>query len=148
MYDPIMVQPMREEVTGIGFRELMSSDEVKTELSKDGTTFIFVNSVCGCAAGKARPGLSIAVEWAKNNNAMPDNLVTVFAGMEKDAVTEARNFFTGFPPSSPQMAMLKDGEIVHMINRMDIENNDANAVANLIANVFNKYCKKEETEKA
>lgn len=148
MYDPIMVQPMREEVTGIGFKELMSSDDVKKELSKDGTTFIFVNSVCGCAAGKARPGLSIAVDWAKNNNAMPDNLVTVFAGMEKDAVTEARNFFTGFPPSSPQMAMLKDGEIVHMINRMDIENNDANTVANLIANVFNKYCKKEEAEKA
>lgn len=148
MYDPIMVQPMREEVTGIGFKELISSDDVKKELSKDGTTFIFVNSVCGCAAGKARPGLSIAVEWAKNNNAMPDNLVTVFAGMEKDAVTEARNFFTGFPPSSPQMAMLKDGEIVHMINRMDIENNDANTVANLIANVFNKYCKKEEAENA
>ena len=148
MYDPIMVQPMREEVTGIGFKELMSSEDVKNELSKDGTTFIFVNSVCGCAAGKARPGLSIAVDWAKNNNAMPDNLVTVFAGMEKDAVTEARNFFTGFPPSSPQMAMLKDGEIVHMINRMDIENNDANTVANLIANVFNKYCKKEEAEKA
>ncbi|MFZ1321369.1 MAG: BrxA/BrxB family bacilliredoxin [Ignavibacteria bacterium] len=148
MYDPIMVQPMREEVTGIGFKELMSSDEVKKELSKEGTTFIFVNSVCGCAAGKARPGLSIAVDWAKNNNAMPDNLVTVFAGMEKDAVTEARNFFTGFPPSSPQMAMLKDGEIVQMINRMDIENNDANTVANLIANVFNKYCKKEEAENA
>ncbi|MBS1519074.1 MAG: BrxA/BrxB family bacilliredoxin [Bacteroidetes bacterium] len=148
MYDPIMVQPMRDEVTGIGFKELMTSDEVKKELSKEGTTFVFVNSVCGCAAGKARPGLSIAVDWAKNNNAMPDNLVTVFAGMEKEAVTEARNYFTGFPPSSPQMALLKDGEIVHMINRMDIENNDANSVANLIANVFNKYCKKEESENA
>lgn len=148
MYDPIMVQPMREEVTGIGFKELMTSEDVKNELSKEGTSFIFVNSVCGCAAGKARPGLSIAVEWAKNNNAMPDNLVTVFAGMEKEAVTEARNFFTGYPPSSPQMALLKDGEIVHMINRMDIENNDANTVANLIANVFNKYCKKEENENA
>ncbi|MBK9334879.1 MAG: BrxA/BrxB family bacilliredoxin [Ignavibacteria bacterium] len=148
MYDPIMVQPMREEATEIGFRELFTPDEVKNELSKDGTTFVFVNSVCGCAAGKARPGLSLAVEWAKNNNAMPDNLVTVFAGMEKDAVNEARNYFTGIPPSSPQMALLKNGELVHMINRMDIENNDANTVANLVAGIFNKYCKKEEAENA
>ncbi|MBK8981024.1 MAG: BrxA/BrxB family bacilliredoxin [Ignavibacteria bacterium] len=148
MYDPIMVQPMREEATEIGFRELLTPDEVKNELSKDGTTFVFVNSVCGCAAGKARPGLSLAVEWAKNNNAMPDNLVTVFAGMEKDAVNEARNYFTGIPPSSPQMALLKNGELVHMINRMDIENNDANTVANLVAGIFNKYCKKEEAENA
>ncbi len=148
MYDPIMVQPMREEATEIGFRELLTPDEVKNELSKDGTTFVFVNSVCGCAAGKARPGLSLAVEWAKNNNAMPDNLVTVFAGMEKDAVNEARTFFTGVPPSSPQMALLKNGELIHMINRMDIENNDANTVANLVAGIFNKYCKKEEAENA
>lgn len=143
MYDPIMVQPMRNEAKEIGFKELYTRDDVKTELSKEGTTLVFVNSVCGCAAGKARPGLKAAIEWAKENNAMPDNLVTVFAGMEKDAVDEARSYFTGAVPSSPQMAMLKDGKLVHMIQRLDIENNDANAVANKIAGVLKEYCVKE-----
>ena len=109
MYDPIMVQPMRDEAKEIGFTELYTPDEVKNELGKEGTTFVFVNSVCGCAAGKARPGLAAAIDWAKQNNYMPDRLVTVFAGMEKDAVNEARSFFGDYPPSSPQMAMLKDG---------------------------------------
>ncbi|MEO8210443.1 MAG: BrxA/BrxB family bacilliredoxin, partial [bacterium] len=103
-------------------------------------------SVCGCAAGKARPGLSIAIDWAKENNALPDNLVTVFAGMEKDAVDETRKFFTGYAPSSPQMALIKDGELVHMIQRFEIENNDANAVANKVAGVLKQYCTKEAAE--
>jgi putative YphP/YqiW family bacilliredoxin len=136
MYDPIMVQPMRDEAKGIGFTELYTPEEVKSELSKEGTTFVFVNSVCGCAAGKARPGLAAAIDWAKENNYMPDRLVTVFAGMEKDAVNEARSFFGDYPPSSPQMAMLKDGKVVHMIERLDIENNDANTVANKVAYIL------------
>lgn len=136
MYDPIMVQPMRDEAKEIGFTELYTPDEVKNELSKEGTTFVFVNSVCGCAAGKARPGLAAAIDWAKENNYMPDRLVTVFAGMEKDAVNEARSFFGDYPPSSPQMVMLKDGKIVHMIERLDIENNDANTVANKVAYIL------------
>lgn len=136
MYDPIMVQPMRDEAKEIGFTELYTPDEVKNELSKEGTTFVFVNSVCGCAAGKARPGLAAAIDWAKENNYMPDRLVTVFAGMEKDAVNEARSFFGDYPPSSPQMAMLKDGKVVHMIERLDIENNDANTVANKVAYIL------------
>jgi putative YphP/YqiW family bacilliredoxin len=140
MYDPIMVQPMRNEAKDIGFKELYTPEEVKSELEKEGTTFVFVNSVCGCAAGKARPGLKAAIDWAKENNAMPDNLVTVFAGMEKDAVEETRKYFTGFAPSSPQMALIKDGKLVHMIQRLDIENNDANAVANKIAGVLKEYC--------
>jgi putative YphP/YqiW family bacilliredoxin len=136
MYDPIMVQPMRDEAKEIGFTELYTPDEVKNELAKEGTTFVFVNSVCGCAAGKARPGLAAAIDWAKENNYMPDRLVTVFAGMEKDAVNEARSFFGDYPPSSPQMAMLKDGKVVHMIERLDIENNDANTVANKVAYIL------------
>lgn len=143
MYDPIMVQPMRNEATDIGFKELFTRDEVKRELSKEGTTLVFVNSVCGCAAGKARPGLKAAIEWAKENNAMPDNLITVFAGMEKDAVDEARSYFTGVAPSSPQMALIKDGKLVHMIQRLDIENNDANTVANKVAGVLKEFCVKE-----
>ena len=142
MYDPIMVQPMRTEAKDIGFKELYTPEDVKSELKKEGTTFVFVNSVCGCAAGKARPGLKAAIEWAKENNAMPDNLVTVFAGMEKDAVEEARKYFTGFAPSSPQMALLKNGELIHMIQRHEIESNDANTVANKIAGVLKEYCSK------
>jgi len=144
MYDPVMVQPMRDEAKAIGFTELYTSDEVKNELSKEGTTFVFVNSVCGCAAGKARPGLAAAIEWAKENNYMPDRLVTVFAGMEKDAVNTARSYFGDYPPSSPQMAMLKDGKIVNMIERLDIENNDANTVANKVAYILKTNCEKAE----
>lgn len=144
MYDPIMVKPMRDEAVGIGFKELYSADEVKNELSKKGTTFVFVNSVCGCAAGKARPGLALAINWAKENNAMPDNLITVFAGMEKDAVNEARKYFGSYPPSSPQMALLKDGELVQIIQRLEIENADANTVANKIAGVLKQHCGKAE----
>lgn len=144
MYDPVMVQPMRDEVTQIGFKEVYTPEEVNNELSKSGTTLVFVNSVCGCAAGKARPGLSGAIKWAKENNSLPDNLITVFAGMEKDAVNEARKYFTGIVPSSPQMALLKDGELVHMIQRMDIESNDAITVANRIAGVLQQYCSRNE----
>ncbi len=143
MYDPLMVKPMRDEAVEIGFKEVYTPEEVKEQLGKSGTTFVFVNSVCGCAAGKARPGLSAAIDWAKENNAMPDNLITVFAGMEKDAVNEARKYFTGTVPSSPQMALLKDGELLYMINRMDIENNDAMTVANTIAGALKQYCSRE-----
>ncbi|MBK8553788.1 MAG: BrxA/BrxB family bacilliredoxin [Ignavibacteria bacterium] len=142
MYDPIMVQPMRTEAKDIGFKELYTPEEVKTELDKNGTTLVFVNSVCGCAAGKARPGLKVAIDWAKENNVLPDNLVTVFAGMEKEAVEETRKYFTGFAPSSPQLALIKDGKLVHMIQRHEIENNDANAVANKVAAALKEYCSK------
>ncbi len=142
MYDPVMVQPMRDEAKEIGFKELYTPEEVKEELSKKGTTLVFVNSVCGCAAGKARPGLSIAMDWAKENNALPDNMITVFAGMEKDAVNEARKYFKDYAPSSPQLALIKDGELVNMIQRLEIENNDANSVANKVAGVLKQYCSK------
>ncbi len=147
MYDPLMVQPMRDEAKEIGFKELYSPAEVNEEIGKSGTTLVFINSVCGCAAGKARPGLSLAIDWAKENSAMPDNLITVFAGMEKDAVAEARKYFDNNPPSSPQVALLKDGKLVHLIQRHEIEKNDAYAVANLVANVLNDFCKVQQTEK-
>lgn len=144
MYDPIMVQPMRDEAVEIGFKELYTPEEVNAELSKEGTTFVFVNSVCGCAAGKARPGLAAAIDWAKENNYMPDRLITVFAGMEKDAVNAARSYFGEYPPSSPQMAMLKDGKLQFMIQRLDIENNDANTVANKVAYVLKSVKENQE----
>lgn len=143
MYDPIMVKPMREEAVSIGFKELLTPDEVNKEFAKQGTAFVFVNSVCGCAAGQARPGLAMAMKWAKENNVMPDRLLTVFAGMEKDAVATARGYFTGYSPSSPQMALLKDGKLVGMIERMQIENNNALQVGNLIAAMLKEHCEKE-----
>jgi len=135
---------MRNEAKEMGFKEVFTAEEVNTELKKSGTSFVFVNSVCGCAAGKARPGLSAAIKWAKENNALPDNLITVFAGMEKDAVNEARKYFKGEVPTSPQMGLIKDGELVHMIQRLDIEGNDANTVANMIAGALKQYCSKEQ----
>ncbi|HLT23830.1 MAG TPA: BrxA/BrxB family bacilliredoxin [Ignavibacteria bacterium] len=143
MYDPIMVKPMREEAVSIGFKELLTPEEVKEEIEKEGTAFVFVNSVCGCAAGQARPGLNMAIKWAKENNVMPDRLLTVFAGMEKEAVETARSYFTGYPPSSPQMALLKDGKLVGMIERLQVENNDALAVGNLVAGMLKEHCEKE-----
>ncbi|HRE42087.1 MAG TPA: BrxA/BrxB family bacilliredoxin [Ignavibacteria bacterium] len=145
MYDPIMVQPMREEAVRIGFKELYTPQEVKEEFNKEGYTFVFINSVCGCAAGKARPGLGLAIQWANENNILPDRLVTIFAGMEKDAVNEARTYFGNYPPSSPQMALLKDGNLVSMIQRLEIENNDAYAVADKIKSIFSENIKKNET---
>ena len=140
MYDPIMVQPMRDEAKEIGFTELYTPDEVKNELGKEGTTFVFVNSVCGCAAGKARPGLAAAIDWAKQNNYMPDRLVTVFAGMEKDAVDRARGYMLPFPPSSPSMALFKDGKLVHMIERHQIEGRPAQMIADSLIGAFEQYC--------
>lgn len=147
MYDPVMVQPMRDEAKEIGFTELYTPEEVDTELKKEGTTFVFVNSVCGCAAGKARPGLGMAIKWAKENNAMPDRLITVFAGMEKDAVQTARKYFEGYPPSSPQMALLKDGKIVDMIQRFEIESNDAYTVANVVVHMLKEHVASSKSQK-
>lgn len=142
MYDPILVQPMRDEVRELGFNELYKSKDVTKELSEKGTAFIFVNSVCGCAAGKARPGLKLAIKFASENNFMPDKLLTVFAGMEKEAVGTVRKYFGSYPPSSPQMALLKDGKIVSMIQRFEIENTDAETVAEKILGTFAEHCGK------
>ena len=137
MYDPNLVQPMREEVTRLGVRELKTPEEVDGELKKPGTTLIFVNSVCGCAAAGARPGLALSLAHSPKK---PDNIVTVFAGMEREAVARARDYFKPYQPSSPQIALLRDGALVHMWQRHDIEGRDPAVLAQSLTQVFEENC--------
>ena len=136
MYDPEMVQPMRDEVTSLGVKELRTPEEVDAAVKQAGTTLLFVNSVCGCAAGGARPGLRISLM----NEKKPDQLVTVFAGMEREATAQAREYFKPYQPSSPQIALLKDGEVVKMFQRHDIEGKDPSALAHELTSAFNEHC--------
>jgi putative YphP/YqiW family bacilliredoxin len=136
-YDPVMVQPMRDELTQIGFEELFTPEAVDEALSAaDGTVLLVVNSVCGCAAGAARPGVRLALE----HPARPDRFLTVFAGMETDAVERARGYFEGYPPSSPQIGLFRDGRLVHMLERQDIEGRPADAIAADLTAAFDQYC--------
>lgn len=137
-YDPQMVQPMREELTTLGFEELLTPDAVDEVLGSDGVVLVVVNSVCGCAAGKARPGVRLAVQHDK----VPDKLTTVFAGMEIEATERARSYFTGYPPSSPQIGLLKDGKLVYLMERHDIEGREANEIAAKLVDAFDQYCGK------
>jgi putative YphP/YqiW family bacilliredoxin len=137
MYPPELVAPMKEDLTQLGFSELLTADDVNQVLEeKEGTTFVVVNSVCGCAAGAARP----AVKDAVNNEKKPDRMVTVFAGVDKEAVDKAREFMAPYPPSSPSMAMFKDGKLVHFIERRQIEGNSAEAISNHLKQVFDHFC--------
>jgi putative YphP/YqiW family bacilliredoxin len=136
MYPEYLVAPMREELTKVGFEELKTAEEVDTAINGQGTVFVVVNSVCGCAAANARPAARTAVLAAKR----PDKLVTVFAGMEKDAVNAARNFMLPYPPSSPSMALFKDGKLVHMIERHQIEGKAAQMIADNLVGAFEQYC--------
>lgn len=137
-YDPQMVQPMREELTTLGFEELLTPDAVDEVLGSDGVVLVVVNSVCGCAAGKARPGVRLAVQHDK----VPDKLTTVFAGMEIEATERARSYFTGYPPSSPQIGLLKDGKLVYLMERQDIEGREANEIAAKLVDAFDQHCSK------
>ncbi len=137
-YDPRMVQPMREELINLGFEELLTPDAVDEVLGSDGVVLVVVNSVCGCAAGKARPGVRLAVQHDK----VPDKLTTVFAGMEIDATERARSYFPGYPPSSPQIGLLKDGTLVYLMERHDIEGREANEIATKLVDAFDQYCSK------
>ncbi len=137
-YDPQMVQPMREELTTLGFEELLTPDAVDEVLGSDGVVLVVVNSVCGCAAGKARPGVRLAVQHDK----VPDKLTTVFAGMEIDATERARSYFSGYTPSSPQIGLLKDGKLVYLMERHDIEGREANEIAAKLVDAFDQYCSK------
>ena len=132
MYDPVMVQPMRDEVTRIGMTEMRTAEEVDTQLNAPGTAFVFINSVCGCAAGGARPALKLALQHAKK----PDRITTAFAGNDVEAVARARSFFTGFPPSSPQFAIIKDGKLAWMMERWQIEGRAPEAIAAELVKVF------------
>ncbi len=136
MYDPQMVQPFRDELTSIGVKELLTSDDVDAAMKAPGTTLVFVNSVCGCAAGAARPGLRISMM----GDTTPDNIVTVFAGMEQAAVARAREYFKPYQPSSPQIALMKDGQLVHMIQRHDIEGQQPDALAKNLSDAYATHC--------
>ncbi|MEM6675159.1 MAG: BrxA/BrxB family bacilliredoxin [Planctomycetota bacterium] len=136
MYDPQMVQPFRDELTSLGVQELMTPDDVDSAMKEPGTTLVFVNSVCGCAAGSARPGLRLSVMGEKK----PDRMVTVFAGMEREATERAREYFAPYQPSSPQIALMKDGQLVHMVQRHDIEGQQPDAVARNLSDAFTKHC--------
>jgi putative YphP/YqiW family bacilliredoxin len=137
MYDERLVTPMRQELTRIGVKEMRTPEEVDANLAKSkGTTLVVVNSVCGCAARNARP----AVTQALQHTVKPDALTTVFAGMEKAAVDRARSYFVGYGPSSPQIALLKDGDLVFMLERHDIEGRSAEEIARDLTGAFDKYC--------
>jgi bacilliredoxin len=137
MYDPRMVQPMREELTRIGFEELRTPDEVDRVLGTEkATTLVLVNSVCGCAARNARPAAAIAIQHPKR----PARLLTVFAGQDADATARARGYFTGVAPSSPQMGLLKDGKLVFMLERRNIEGRPAADIAADLVAAFDRFC--------
>ncbi|MAO15574.1 BrxA/BrxB family bacilliredoxin [Flagellimonas marinaquae] len=136
MYPEELVKPMREDLASAGFEELHTSEAVNDALKKDGTTLVVVNSVCGCAAANARPAAKLSLQ----NSKTPDNLVTVFAGVDMEAVATARNHMVPFPPSSPSMALFKDGELVHMIERHHIEGRPAELIAENLMEAYNEHC--------
>jgi putative YphP/YqiW family bacilliredoxin len=136
MYPEEMVKPMRAELSDAGFQDLYSADTVEQAISKEGTTLLVVNSVCGCAARNARPGAKMSLDNAKK----PSKLVTVFAGVDKEAVDKAREHMFPFPPSSPCMALFKDGELVHMLERHHIEGRPAELIAENLKDAYNEFC--------
>lgn len=137
MYPEIMVVPMREELTRLGIEELRTSEQVDQQLkNRPGTTMVVVNSICGCAAGRMRP----AVRMALQNSAKPDKAYSVFAGQDTEATERARGYFTGHPPSSPSIAILRDGELVYMMPRRDIESREAPAIAADLKAAFDRFC--------
>jgi len=136
MYPEIMVIPMREELTRAGVQEVRTADEVDAALARPGTTMVVVNSICGCAAGKMRPGVRLALQHATK----PDQLVTVFAGQDRDATERARSYFGGHPPTSPAIAILRDGQLVYLMQRSAIETSTAPAIAQELTRAFDTYC--------
>jgi putative YphP/YqiW family bacilliredoxin len=138
MYPEIMVIPMREELTRVGIKEARTAEEVDAALAKSGTTLLIVNSICGCAAGKMRPGVRLALQ----NSVVPDQSITVFAGQDREATERARSYFEGNPPTSPAIAIMRDGKLVYLIQRFVIETSTAQAIAQELARAFNEYCAK------
>jgi len=136
MYPPELVKPMREDLTRVGFTELFNAEEVNTALSKEGTTLVVVNSVCGCAAANARPAAAMSLQ----NDKKPDQIVTVFAGVDREAVDAARGHMIPFPPSSPSIALFKDGELVHMLERHHIEGRPAEMISTNLIDAYNEVC--------
>ncbi len=137
MYPEQLVAPMRADLTTVGFNELKTPADVENSIKEQGTTLMVINSVCGCAAGAARPG----IKWALQNSAKkPAHLTTVFAGVDKEAVAKAREFTLPYPPSSPAIALFKDGELVHFVERHHIEGRNAQMIGQHLVEVFEEYC--------
>ena len=137
MYPEIITVPMREELTRLGVQELRTAADVDRELAvRRGTAMIIVNSICGCAAGRMRPAVRVALQ----NGAKPDRLYTVFAGQDREATERARSYCSGYPPSSPSIALFRDGSLVHMMHRSDIEHREASDIAVELKRVFDQYC--------
>ena len=138
MYPEQLVAPMRADLTTAGFKELKTESEVVSHLENhQGTSLVVINSVCGCAAGAARPGVKMAVE---NSSKKPDELLTVFAGVDQEAVAKAREYTAPYPPSSPSIALFKDGDLIHFVERHHIEGRSAEMIADHLLQVFDEYC--------
>jgi putative YphP/YqiW family bacilliredoxin len=144
MYPELMLIPMREELTKAGVQELRTAADVDQAVATPGTTMIIVNSVCGCAAGRMRP----AVRMAMQHPVRPEHVYSVFAGQDRDATERARSFFTGYPPSSPSIGILRDGKLVYMLQRGQIETREASAIAADLVSAFDQLCAKDSVSKA
>ncbi len=138
MYPELMIIPMREELTRLGIQETRTAAEVDAAVTAPGTTMVVVNSVCGCAAGRMRP----AVRMALQNGSKPDRMISVFAGQDQEATQQARTYFRGYPPSSPSIGLLRDGQLVYMMQRSDIEHREAIDIAGELKGVFDRFCAK------
>ena len=136
MYPESMVKPMKAELVTFGFEDLTTPESVKEAINSKGSVLVVVNSVCGCAAGAARPGVKLALQGTKR----PDRITTVFAGFDTEAVAEARKYFAPYPPSSPAMALFKDGKLVHFVERHHIEGRSAQMIAENLQLAFNEFC--------
>ncbi len=136
LYDPTLVQPMRDEITALGVKELRTPESVDEALGKEGTTLLFINSVCGCAAGSARPALRLAM----GHDTLPDQVVSVFAGQDREATEQARSYVHGFPPSSPMFVLMEKGQVIHAVPRHHIEGYTAEQIADNLKGAFNAYC--------
>lgn len=136
MYPAELVQPMRDELTAVGFKQVSEVETIEAAINAEGTTLVVVNSVCGCAAANARPG----VRFSLDNEKVPNSLVTVFAGVDREATDAARSMMVPFPPSSPSMALFKDGELVHMLERHHIEGRPADMIAANLKQAYDEHC--------
>ncbi|HLW54627.1 MAG TPA: BrxA/BrxB family bacilliredoxin [Candidatus Angelobacter sp.] len=143
MYPEMMIAPMRQELTSAGIAEARTAAEVEDAVRQKGTIMVVVNSVCGCAAGKMRPGVRAAI----HHSVRPDRMITVFAGQDREATETARRYFTGYPPSSPSIGILRDGQLVYMMQRSDIEGSSPEIIASALARAFEKHCAKEAVSK-
>lgn len=136
MYPEMMIAPMRQELTSAGIAEARTASDVEDAVRQKGTTMVIVNSVCGCAAGKMRPGVRAAIR----HSVRPDRIITVFAGQDREATDTARRYLTGYPPSSPSIGILRDGQLVYMMQRSDIETSSPEMIASALARAFEKHC--------